>query len=167
MIKDYIHNKFISLYLTNGSNKLECYIALGQIGLSETKTLDYWDHSSVSVVNAVLGSQFSDQGMICVARIPDLDYLLSLALAQNACPCQIAGGQSNVSCMAKVSDNSYITIKLYIQIYNSTLKLGNDKHARFFKNIKGEDKCLIPSTPKRNFKFNSLSSFGYQSNVCM
>jgi hypothetical protein len=41
------HNAAFSLQLTNGSNKLECYITLGQKGLPVTNTLAYWAYSKV------------------------------------------------------------------------------------------------------------------------
>jgi hypothetical protein len=40
-----IHNASFSLQLTNGHNKLECYITLDLKGFTGTNTLAYWAHS--------------------------------------------------------------------------------------------------------------------------
>ncbi len=45
---DHIHNNSFSSYLTNGPNKLECYISQGWNGLSGPNTLDYWDQTQES-----------------------------------------------------------------------------------------------------------------------
>ncbi len=43
-----IHHALFSSYLTNVSNKLECYITLGWRGLIGTHTRAYWAHSYIT-----------------------------------------------------------------------------------------------------------------------
>ena len=43
----FIYNTLFSLELTNGPNKLKCYITLGWKGLFFTNTLAYWTHLKV------------------------------------------------------------------------------------------------------------------------
>ncbi len=40
--RDRIHKHSFSSQLTNGPNKLECYIRVGKKGLPGTNTLAYW-----------------------------------------------------------------------------------------------------------------------------
>ncbi len=54
---DHIHKPSFFSQLTNGHNKLECYITLGWKHLPVINTLAYWDHcklrSELGVVNTV------------------------------------------------------------------------------------------------------------------
>jgi hypothetical protein len=69
--------------------------------------------------------------MTWVARIPDLDDLLSLLWPRMFVPATYLGASPMFEYKAKVSDNSYIFMNLYMSIYNSTLKLDNDTRKIF------------------------------------